>query len=199
VTERIGDRSLQHPSDWLRANGVVPVLLHRSSLDRSCRHGAPVNRDGVVDEQFDTNGGKTRGRRAAGAVRRRFGGEKERRAINRQTCDDVFAIEMPEERRAECGLVERDRCVPSLTASIGLISVAIASSSPCSQQVGPGTDPLVSARIATRRAADARSMTGPSARVTLDNTASSTGVITANCFARITQCHSRSNFFQPAA
>jgi hypothetical protein len=94
MTERIDDGALEHPPDRVRSNGVVRVFPHWAPLTGSRGQRSPVHRDGIVYEQLDPRGRETCGRRAAPAVRGRLAGEEELGAVNRQSRDDVPAIEV---------------------------------------------------------------------------------------------------------
>jgi hypothetical protein len=90
----------------------VRVFLHWTVLDGSGGQRVRVHCDGVVHEELDPHGRETHGARAARAVRGRLVSEEELGVVNGQSRDDVPAIQVPENHRAECRFVERDRGVP---------------------------------------------------------------------------------------
>jgi len=86
--------------------------LHWTVLDSSRGQRLPVHRNGVVHEELDPHGREPHGGRAASAVRGRFVREEKLGPVNGESSDDVpAASQVPEERRAEGRLVERDRGV----------------------------------------------------------------------------------------
>src|SRR5258708_26847686 len=83
------------------------MLKDGASLDGTCGRCSLVYRDGIIYEKLDPHSGKNRRRWAARAVVGRLVGQEEFRAVNGKTGDDLAAgIQVPQEFRAEGGLVE---------------------------------------------------------------------------------------------
>ena len=91
MAEGIDDVSpLEHVLDGVRSGHGVAVFDHRGMLKCSRGYGTSEYGDGVVHEEFDADGGETGGW-CAGAVRRRFVGEEEGRAVNGESGDNIGA------------------------------------------------------------------------------------------------------------
>jgi len=88
------------------------VFLHGTVLCSSSVQGSPAHCDGVVHEQFNPHRRETRGDWASCAVRRRFLGQQELRAVNRKASDDVAtASQVSKELRPEGRFVEINRSI----------------------------------------------------------------------------------------
>ena len=88
----------------MRSDGLVRVFVDGAVLDRSGVERSLLHSGGIVHEELDPHGRETGGGGTARAVRGRVVGEKELRAVNRQSGDDVPSIQVPEDDRAECAL-----------------------------------------------------------------------------------------------
>ena len=112
MTEGVQNCTLEHALDRFWSSDVVLVFFNGTVLDRTGGQSLAVGRDGVVYKELDSDCREPQGGWAACAVRGRFVGEEKLGAINRKSSDDVSsAIQMPEELRTECGLIEADRSV----------------------------------------------------------------------------------------
>jgi len=113
VPERVHHSALEHPPDRVRSSRRVRMFLDWTVLDRSSVQHLPVHGDGIVHEELDSDGRETSGRWTVRPVRGRLVGEEELGAVNRESGDDMSAtVQVPQERRAECGCVELDRSIP---------------------------------------------------------------------------------------
>jgi hypothetical protein len=113
MTERVDDGTLEHAPDRVRSNCRVRVFPHGTVLMSPGGQRLPVHRDGIFHEEFDPHGRETHRGWAPRAMGGRLVREEEPGVINRKASDDVpIAVQMPKQRRAECGLVELDCGVP---------------------------------------------------------------------------------------
>lgn len=106
MAKGIDDGTLEHSADRLRAEGFVLVVLGGAVFGGACSESLTVNCDGIVDEEFNSNGSETSGRGSASAVFGSFLCEKEWRAVDLQACDGVALVNGPKKRCAESSLVE---------------------------------------------------------------------------------------------
>ena len=112
VAERIDDGPLKHARNGPRSNRRVDMFDHWIAVDGTGCDRRAVDRDGIVDEELDSNRRETHGGGPARAMRGGFTRQKEWRTVYRQAGNHVPVADVPENGRAERGLVERDRRVP---------------------------------------------------------------------------------------